>query len=167
MRQVLHCCVSHSQLFYFCKNVSRSLLTSSYPPIAMSSSKVAYILNPERSVPKSATQVKLRQTCDACQAIKTRCSRDRPCQRCQTQKIECHYSVSRRIGRPRRQAPPPSPASPSHIRRQDEKIPVTSEPSNETASIAQSSGAYTVDWSVVDIDVDSDSDRMMIDVCPA
>ncbi|PVH77208.1 hypothetical protein DL98DRAFT_591456 [Cadophora sp. DSE1049] len=126
----------------------------------MSLSKVASVLAPEKSGSKSPDQVKLRQTCDACQAIKTRCSRDQPaCQRCRTQNIQCQYSVSRRIGRPRRQAQPPSPASPSHVRRQ-ENVPVSSEPSNEIASASQSSsGVCTVDWSVIDIDVDSDRMR--------
>lgn len=48
-------------------------------------------------------QPKLRSTCDACQQAKVRCSHDTPrCRRCQTHKIECVYSVSRRMGRPRR-----------------------------------------------------------------
>nr|A0A348HAZ0.1 RecName: Full=Transcription factor phiO; AltName: Full=Phomoidride biosynthesis cluster protein O [fungal sp. ATCC 74256]BBG28512.1 putative transcription factor [fungal sp. ATCC 74256] len=46
---------------------------------------------------------KIRSTCDACQAAKLRCSRDKPrCRRCQNLNKECVYSVSRPLGRPRR-----------------------------------------------------------------
>nr|QTE76008.1 ScyR8 [Scytalidium album] len=48
-------------------------------------------------------QPKLRSTCDACQDAKTRCSHDNPrCRRCETRNIKCVYSISRRMGRPRR-----------------------------------------------------------------
>lgn len=46
---------------------------------------------------------KLRSSCDACQLAKIRCSQHKPrCQRCVNQDIVCVYSLSRRMGRPRR-----------------------------------------------------------------
>jgi hypothetical protein len=49
-------------------------------------------------LPKS---VKVRSTCNACQQAKIRCSHEKPsCRRCRKHKIECIYSVSRRLGRP-------------------------------------------------------------------
>ncbi|KAJ5641344.1 hypothetical protein N7490_005344 [Penicillium lividum] len=49
-------------------------------------------------LPKS---VKVRSTCNACQQAKIRCSHEKPsCRRCLKHKIECIYSVSRRLGRP-------------------------------------------------------------------
>ncbi|EED18829.1 AflR-like C6 transcription factor, putative [Talaromyces stipitatus ATCC 10500] len=102
---------------------------------------------------------KLRQTCDACQAIKTRCSRERPsCARCLTQNIPCHYSISRRIGRPRRLAQPTSPTSSSQIRRSKERIPKASQPSSESTHVAQpQNNFYSLDWTEVDIDADNDT----------
>jgi hypothetical protein len=98
----------------------------------------------------NSTSARLRKTCDACQTIKTRCSRDKPtCVRCQSQNISCHYSVSRRIGRPRRLVPPPSPVSCSHARRLDEQI--------------QASQFYSVDWSGVDAEFGND--RIITGVC--
>lgn len=49
-------------------------------------------------LPKS---VKVRSTCNACQQAKIRCSHEKPsCRRCQKHRIDCIYSVSRRLGRP-------------------------------------------------------------------
>lgn len=122
-------------------------------------------LNPEESAIKAQPQVKYRQTCDACQAIKTRCSRDQPaCQRCQTQRIQCHYGVSRRIGRPRRLAQTSSPSPPAPRQEEDIAVPsrATEDSSNPGLSASSVSRAYTVDWDVVDMDVDSDG--MVVDV---
>nr|QTE75985.1 ZopL7 [Diffractella curvata] len=62
--------------------------------------------SPPPSAPKDTNgskQPKLRSTCDACQDAKVRCSHDNPrCRRCQAHKIKCVYSLSRRMGRPRR-----------------------------------------------------------------
>lgn len=97
----------------------------------------------------TSNSAKLRKTCDACQAIKTRCSRDRPsCVRCQSQNIPCHYSVSRRIGRPRRLIPPPSPILRSNGRQLEEPI--------------QATQLYSVNWSGVDAEVESP--RIMVGV---
>ncbi|KAH9899114.1 hypothetical protein F4778DRAFT_186496 [Xylariomycetidae sp. FL2044] len=44
-----------------------------------------------------------RASCDRCQAIKVRCSQDKPtCRRCQSKGIQCVYSPFRRIGRPKK-----------------------------------------------------------------
>ncbi|PVI04612.1 hypothetical protein DM02DRAFT_518479, partial [Periconia macrospinosa] len=52
---------------------------------------------------RARKQPKLRSTCDACISAKIRCSRDMPqCFRCQIYKINCVYSLSRRMGRPRK-----------------------------------------------------------------
>lgn len=49
-------------------------------------------------LPKS---VKVRSTCNACQQAKIRCSHEKPsCRRCQKHRIDCIYSMSRRLGRP-------------------------------------------------------------------
>ena len=115
---------------------------------------------------RNLNEVKRRQTCDACQAVKTRCSRSRPtCARCVAQNIPCHYSVSRRIGRPRRLAPPPSPVSLLHVRRAEEQTPVASQPNSEFPCVNQPTGRfYAADWSG-GVDVDLDGERMIIDVC--
>lgn len=59
-------------------------------------------------------QPKLRSSCDACGAAKLRCDRDQPeCSRCVSYGITCHYGVSRKMGKPRRdrnQNPPSSTA---------------------------------------------------------
>nr|ULT85510.1 transcription factor [Wicklowia aquatica] len=62
---------------------------------------------PEKDMSSGAKKhPKLRSTCDACIAAKIRCSRDMPqCFRCQIYKINCVYSVSRRMGRPRKPRP--------------------------------------------------------------
>ncbi|OKL57049.1 hypothetical protein UA08_07376 [Talaromyces atroroseus] len=52
--------------------------------------------DPKAKVPK------LRATCDACQAAKSRCSRGNPCFRCMHHGVQCKYSPSKRIGRPQR-----------------------------------------------------------------
>ncbi|KAJ5117947.1 hypothetical protein N7526_010970 [Penicillium atrosanguineum] len=57
-------------------------------------------------LPKS---VKVRSTCNACQQAKIRCSHEKPfCRRCQKHKIDCIYSVSRRLGRPAKEKSPRS-----------------------------------------------------------
>lgn len=63
-------------------------------------------------LPKS---VKVRSTCNACQQAKIRCSHEKPsCRRCQKHRIDCIYSVSRRLGRPaKKKEPRPEPAEQS------------------------------------------------------
>ncbi|EED18851.1 conserved hypothetical protein [Talaromyces stipitatus ATCC 10500] len=117
----------------------------------------------------NSNEVKLRQTCDACQAIKTKCSRGKPsCQRCLTQSIPCHYSVTRRIGRPRRLAPTTSPQSQpqplSQARQSKDQGPILpQEPSNNTTTYVRqmSSHFYGSDWG--GFDVDADNDQMIAD----
>lgn len=46
-------------------------------------------------------QKKLRSACDICHQTKVRCSSDTPCRTCENLDIECVYSVSNRVGRPR------------------------------------------------------------------
>ncbi|KAH8753122.1 cytochrome P450 [Hyaloscypha finlandica] len=47
-------------------------------------------------------RAKLRTSCDNCQAAKVKCGHEKPsCRRCSVQKLECVYSLSRRMGRPR------------------------------------------------------------------
>ncbi|RDW74529.1 Zn(II)2Cys6 transcription factor domain-containing protein [Aspergillus mulundensis] len=59
---------------------------------------------PPDKLPKS---VKIRQTCNACQQAKIKCSHERPsCKRCQKHNIECVYSISRRLGRPAKKRDP-------------------------------------------------------------
>ncbi|KAL4983002.1 hypothetical protein BDW68DRAFT_191686 [Aspergillus falconensis] len=59
---------------------------------------------PPDKLPKS---VKIRQTCNACQQAKIRCSHERPsCKRCQKHNIDCIYSISRRLGRPAKKRDP-------------------------------------------------------------
>ncbi|KAJ5475354.1 hypothetical protein N7539_008420 [Penicillium diatomitis] len=53
------------------------------------------------------TNVKVRSTCNACQQAKIRCGHERPaCRRCEKHRIECVYSVSRRLGRPAKNKSP-------------------------------------------------------------
>ncbi|KAH8799354.1 hypothetical protein F5884DRAFT_686688 [Xylogone sp. PMI_703] len=104
---------------------------------------------------RTSTEAKLRQTCDACQAVKTRCSRGKPsCARCLAQNIPCHYSLSRRMGRPRRLAPQLTPDSPLHARRTDEPIPMAPQPTASTCVNQPESSSGTVDWSGVELDDD-------------
>lgn len=50
-------------------------------------------------------QPRVKSSCDACQNAKVRCSKDKPtCTRCNKNAQLCVYSVSRRLGRPRRQS---------------------------------------------------------------
>ena len=46
-------------------------------------------------------QKKLRSACDSCHQNKVRCSGDTPCRTCENLDMQCVYSVSNRIGRPR------------------------------------------------------------------
>ncbi|KAL2759309.1 hypothetical protein ACRALDRAFT_206522 [Sodiomyces alcalophilus JCM 7366] len=50
----------------------------------------------------TARAPKYRTSCDSCQAAKVKCGHEKPtCRRCSVQKLECVYSLSRRMGRPR------------------------------------------------------------------
>jgi Fungal Zn(2)-Cys(6) binuclear cluster domain len=50
----------------------------------------------------NGARAKLRTSCDNCQAAKVKCGHEKPlCRRCSVQKLECVYSLSRRMGRPR------------------------------------------------------------------
>ena len=52
---------------------------------------------------KATGALKYRTSCDACQTAKVKCGREPSCcHRCSVQGIECVYSISRRIGRPRK-----------------------------------------------------------------
>ncbi|OJJ88363.1 uncharacterized protein ASPGLDRAFT_700499 [Aspergillus glaucus CBS 516.65] len=54
-------------------------------------------------------QAKLRSSCDACGAAKLKCDRGQPeCVRCVSYGISCHYGLSRKMGKPRRDRIPPS-----------------------------------------------------------
>lgn len=45
---------------------------------------------------------KYRASCDSCQAMKVKCGQEKPsCRRCSMHKLDCIYSLSRRMGRPR------------------------------------------------------------------
>lgn len=46
-------------------------------------------------------QKKLRSACDSCHQNKVRCSGETPCRTCDNLDMQCVYSVSNRIGRPR------------------------------------------------------------------
>lgn len=51
----------------------------------------------------AAKSPKYRLSCDQCQNMKVRCSRDKPsCRRCAQRGVSCVYSPLRRIGRPRK-----------------------------------------------------------------
>ncbi|PVH77200.1 hypothetical protein DL98DRAFT_534945 [Cadophora sp. DSE1049] len=110
----------------------------------------------------NSREAKLRQTCDACQAIKIRCSRGKPtCARCLAQKIPCHYSLSRRIGRPRRLAVPNSPPPcPTIARWSDDHETVTPQqpqPSIEIGDGSETPNQYhDIDWSAEDDDIITD-----------
>jgi len=48
------------------------------------------------------TKAKLRTSCDSCQTAKVKCGHEKPsCRRCSNQRVNCVYSLSRRMGRPR------------------------------------------------------------------
>jgi hypothetical protein len=50
-------------------------------------------------------RIKLRSACDRCSLNKIKCSQDKPeCQRCKTIGVQCHYSRSMRMGKPRKSA---------------------------------------------------------------
>ena len=59
---------------------------------------------------------KYRTSCDNCQVMKIKCGQEKPsCQRCSNQRLECVYSLSRRMGRPReKKTAPESNAPQSH-----------------------------------------------------
>ncbi|KAH8800200.1 putative AflR-like C6 transcription factor [Xylogone sp. PMI_703] len=123
----------------------------------------------DRATEGKSNEVRLRQTCDACQAIKTRCSRGKPsCARCLAHNIPCHYGASRRIGRPRRLALPPSSVPSSHVRKQDKQITVRSQSSSGSTGNSQpASGFYTDEWNSkdvdLDVDIDVDNDKIIAD----
>ena len=55
--------------------------------------------------PKTQRPQKLRASCDGCYTAKLKCSKERPgCHRCRNLRIECHYSPSQRMGKPRQQS---------------------------------------------------------------
>ena len=46
--------------------------------------------------------LKMRMSCNSCQKSKVKCGQEKPiCERCSRHHVECHYSPSRRAGRPR------------------------------------------------------------------
>ena len=60
--------------------------------------------NASRSEPRPKAS-RYRNSCDACQAAKIKCGQQKPeCHRCTAQEIQCVYSLSRRMGRPRQPA---------------------------------------------------------------
>ena len=57
----------------------------------------------DRSSSKEQHPPKICPSCDTCQAGKIRCSKEKPaCRRCIDRGLNCHYSFSRRRGRPRK-----------------------------------------------------------------
>jgi len=61
---------------------------------------------------KAAGSLKYRSSCDACQNAKVKCGQEKvSCQRCVAHGIECVYSRSRRMGRPRKTLKPASPTN--------------------------------------------------------
>ncbi|KAH8689383.1 hypothetical protein BGW36DRAFT_70500 [Talaromyces proteolyticus] len=54
---------------------------------------------------EAPSRIKLRSACDRCSLNKIKCSQDKPeCQRCKTIGVQCHYSRSMRMGKPRKSA---------------------------------------------------------------
>jgi hypothetical protein len=52
---------------------------------------------------KPPRQPKIRSSCDGCGAVKGKCNRQHPeCGRCMAHSITCTYSISRKIGKPRK-----------------------------------------------------------------
>ncbi|KAH8807199.1 hypothetical protein F5884DRAFT_832995 [Xylogone sp. PMI_703] len=71
-------------------------------PIMRTSEAHSLALNDSRSH-RGKQQVKIRNSCDACQASKIKCGQEKPnCYRCATRGRHCRYSISKRRGRPRR-----------------------------------------------------------------
>ncbi|KAI9642745.1 hypothetical protein NHQ30_008476 [Ciborinia camelliae] len=67
------------------------------PPATESTQSTAH---QSGSVP---TEQRLRGSCDRCQEAKLKCSRNQPtCARCASHKVNCVYSLYRRVGRPRK-----------------------------------------------------------------
>lgn len=57
--------------------------------------------------PQGGRGPRYRTSCDNCQAAKIKCGHDKPsCRRCSVQGLECVYSLSRRMGRPRQTREP-------------------------------------------------------------
>lgn len=53
------------------------------------------------SVTAARRELKYRTSCDNCQAAKVKCGQGKPCRRCSLHMLQCVYSPSRRMGRPR------------------------------------------------------------------
>ncbi|PTB62203.1 cytochrome P450 [Trichoderma citrinoviride] len=81
-------------------------------------------LRPKGKIPK------YRTSCDNCQTAKVKCGHEKPsCRRCSVHRVDCVYSLSRRMGRPR--------AKRVAANDPNQRQPSTSEPNeNETAKAA-------------------------------
>lgn len=56
---------------------------------------------PPTTLPQRRQAPKVRLSCDNCSLAKVRCDQERPaCQRCVSGRVQCVYSVSRRMGKP-------------------------------------------------------------------
>jgi Fungal Zn(2)-Cys(6) binuclear cluster domain len=83
-----------------------------------------------RRAPQDGRGLRYRTSCDNCQAAKIKCGQDKPsCRRCSLQALDCVYSLSRRMGRPRQTKEPAArtgscrtpPATTSHDRPQSDQ----------------------------------------------
>lgn len=67
---------------------------------------------------------RLRQSCDGCFTAKVKCSKTQPiCNRCLTGGIDCHYSPSSRIGKPKSTGGPKDESSSAGNRSQPAPVP--------------------------------------------
>jgi hypothetical protein len=73
--------------------------------------------------------LRVRQSCDTCQTSKIRCGQERPsCRRCTKYNIECVYSLSRRVGRPRPRKTASSTIVTDQVTDQDRQSPSEAQP---------------------------------------
>src|ERR1700760_3100996 len=88
----------HQGIFQLLACPSSALLVSSDP-------RTALVVPPKQSPARTASdQMKtrpLKSTCDACAESKVKCDRNHPeCIRCTLHGVRCHYSESKRLGKP-------------------------------------------------------------------
>ena len=96
--------------------------------------------NASRSEPRPKAS-RYRNSCDACQAAKIKCGQQKPeCHRCTAQEIQCVYSLSRRMGRPRQPTRTANQSAPAQRAQHDTSSEQKANPSSTTGSDVVMSG---------------------------
>ena len=91
--------------------------------VSSSTQNIRHSGEDQKNAPRSEPRPKAsryRNSCDACQAAKIKCGQQKPeCHRCTAQEIQCVYSLSRRMGRPRQPTRAANQSSPSQRTQQE------------------------------------------------